>query len=105
MKNSNIDVIPSSPKPYQGEIAKRGSASAGEVWLRLVLSYKTHSFRATSVKTVCVAAGLTERYFYETFAYGAASICKTCTVIGKRVDALGFHLACRCDDAPYKLRP
>jgi len=30
---------------------------------------------------VCLAAGLTERYFYESFANGEALLCEACTVI------------------------
>lgn len=43
--------------------------------------YGEHGFRTTSVKAVCLAAELTERYFYESFANGEALLCETCTVI------------------------
>lgn len=43
--------------------------------------YGTYGFRATSVKQVCLTAGLTERYFYESFANGEALLCETCSVI------------------------
>lgn len=82
MKNSDIDVIPSNSKIYRGRSAEE---RIGERRKRLVdvgiALYGEHGFRATSVKMVCQAAGLTERYFYESFANGEALLCETCTVI------------------------
>ncbi|MDE2419642.1 MAG: TetR/AcrR family transcriptional regulator [Gammaproteobacteria bacterium] len=82
MNNTNSDVIPSSPKIYRGQSADE---RIGERRKRLVEVgvelYGAHGFRATSVKTICLAAGLTERYFYESFANGEALLCETCTVI------------------------
>lgn len=82
MKNLGIAVTASSPKIYRGlsveeRIAERRKRLV-EAGIEL---YGAHGFRATSVKTVCLAAGLTERYFYESFANGEALLCETCTVI------------------------
>lgn len=82
MKDGDVGVIPSSSKVYRGRSA---GERVGERRKRLIEAgielYGAHGFRATSVKMVCLAAGLTERYFYESFANGEALLCATCTVI------------------------
>lgn len=82
MKNSDSDANPLVSKIYRGQSTEE---RIGERRKRLVevgiALYGVHGFRATSVKMVCLAAGLTERYFYESFANGEALLCETCSVI------------------------
>ncbi|MFZ6774404.1 TetR/AcrR family transcriptional regulator [Undibacterium sp. SXout7W] len=82
MKDMDVGVTPLSSKVYRGRSADE---RIGERRKRLVEVgielYGARGFRATSVKTVCLEAGLTERYFYESFANGEALLCATCTVI------------------------
>lgn len=92
---SDTDVVLSNSKIYRGQSAQERS---GERRKRLVevgiALYGANGFRATSVKTVCQAAGLTERYFYESFSNGEALLCETCSVImddmrQRAVEAMG----------------
>ncbi|MBI3730187.1 MAG: TetR/AcrR family transcriptional regulator [Burkholderiales bacterium] len=82
MKNSDSDANPLVSKIYRGQSTE---VRIGERRKRLVEVgielYGAHGFRATSVKMVCLAAGLTERYFYQSFANGEALLCETCTAI------------------------
>lgn len=82
MKNSDIDVISSGPKIYRGQNAEERIGERRKRLIEVGIElYGAQGFRATSVKMVCLAAGLTERYFYESFANGEALLCETCTVI------------------------
>lgn len=82
MKNSDIDGIPSNSKIYRGQSGEERIAERRKRLVEVGIElYGAHGFRATSVKMVCLAAGLTERYFYESFANGEALLCETCTVI------------------------
>lgn len=82
MNNSSVDVSLSGAKIYRGQSAEARIAERRKRLVEVGIElYGTHGFRATSVKAVCLAAGLTERYFYESFANGEALLCETCTVI------------------------
>lgn len=82
MKNSGIDVSASSSKIYRGQSAEERVAERRKRLIEAGIElYGAHGFRATSVKTVCLTAGLTERYFYESFPNGEALLCEVCTVI------------------------
>lgn len=82
MKNSDTDAIPLSSKIYRGQSAEERKSERRKRFLQVGIElYGAHGFRATSVKMVCLAAGLTERYFYESFANGEALLCETCSVI------------------------
>ena len=82
MKNSDLDVIPSGSKIYRGQSAEERIGERRKRLIEVGIElYGAHGFRATSVKMVCLAAGLTERYFYESFANGEALLCETCSVI------------------------
>jgi AcrR family transcriptional regulator len=51
--------------------------------------YGSAGYHATSVKAVCLQAGLTERYFYESFANSEALLCACCEQLmdAQRADA------------------
>jgi len=82
MKNPDTGAISLSSKIYRGQSAEERTAERRKRLVEVGIElYGTHGFRATSVKMVCLAAGLTERYFYESFANGEALLCETCSVI------------------------
>src|SRR5436189_750000 len=55
-------------RPYGGISASERVAARRERLLAAGLElYGTHGFAATGVKDLCRAAGLTDRYFYESF--------------------------------------
>lgn len=72
----------SKPRSYKG----RSSAERiEERRLRLIDSaiavYGSSGYRASTVKQVCLHAGLTERYFYESFAGSEQLLCVACSKI------------------------
>jgi AcrR family transcriptional regulator len=57
-----------SPKPYRGVSADARRAQRRRQLIEAAVSvYGERGYRNASVKAVCDAAGLTERYFYENF--------------------------------------
>jgi AcrR family transcriptional regulator len=82
VKNSGAGVGPPRIRAYRGQSGEERVAWRRKRLIDVGIElYGTHGFRATSVKTVCLAAGLTERYFYESFDSGEDLLCETCTVI------------------------
>lgn len=71
-----------TPRPYRGVSQEERRAERRERLITAAIEvYGGQGYRQASVKAVCAAAGLTERYFYESFsnseelllaAYGAA---------------------------------
>jgi AcrR family transcriptional regulator len=91
MTKNEKDVSGASPKKYRGQSSDERVAERRQRLIETGIAlYGSAGFRATSVKAICQAAGLTERYFYESFANGEALLCATCTVImdGLRQQAL-----------------
>lgn len=63
-------------RPYQGRTAQERRAERRERLLRAAtLLYGTRGFRATTVKDICEASGVTQRYFYEAFASAEDLLC------------------------------
>ncbi len=61
----------SMPRTWGARTAHERQAARRERILRAAIKvYGEHGYRNASVKAVCMAAGLTERYFYESFANG-----------------------------------
>ena len=59
------------PKVWGARTADERQAERRERILRAAIElYGHHGYRQTSVKAVCAQAGLTERYFYESFVNG-----------------------------------
>lgn len=65
--------MPSSPvahRRYRGSSAAERRAQRREQFLRAAIQvYGEQGYRHATVKAVCEAAGLTERYFYESFSH------------------------------------
>lgn len=58
---------------YRGSSADERRAKRREALIRAaILVYGERGYRSATVKSVCEAAGLTERYFYESFANSEA---------------------------------
>src|SRR5208337_2100660 len=62
--------------------------------------YGSAGFRATSVKTICLSTGLTERYFYESFANGEELLCATCTAVMHDLRMKALDAMAGKDDRP-----
>jgi AcrR family transcriptional regulator len=62
--------------------------------------YGSAGFRATSVKTICLSIGLTERYFYESFANGEELLCATCTTVMHDLRMKALDSMAGKDDTP-----
>jgi AcrR family transcriptional regulator len=82
MTTTPTAIPPPQTKQYRGQSA---AARVAERRRRLIETavelYGKAGFRATPVKSICQATGLTERYFYESFANGEALLCITCSEI------------------------
>ena len=64
---------------YQGLPAQERTAQRRQRLLEAAITvYGTVGFRAGKVKLVCLEAGLTERYFYESFANSEELLCAAC---------------------------
>jgi AcrR family transcriptional regulator len=60
---------PLAARRYRGSSAQERRAARREALIRAaILVYGERGYRNATVKAVCDAAGLTERYFYESFA-------------------------------------
>lgn len=63
-------------RPYQGRSAQARRAERRErLTLAAIEQYGTRGFRATTVKDICEAARVTQRYFYEAFASREELLC------------------------------
>lgn len=93
-------------RPYRGEdqamrISRR-RASLLEAGLEV---FGTQGYRATSVKALCGQVGLTERYFYESFANREALLAAVFDMLAADLDAtLRTELARRANDPPARIR-
>lgn len=79
---------------YRGSSAQERRAARREALIRAaILVYGERGYRNATVKAVCDAAGLTERYFYESFANSeallAASYQAVTGVLLKRLEEVG----------------
>lgn len=64
---------PASDRRYRGSSAEERRAQRREQLIRAAIQvYGERGYRNATVKAVCEAAGLTERYFYESFANSEA---------------------------------
>lgn len=63
------DTTPVQPRPYRGVPQdERRAQRRNQLIAAAVAVYGERGYRQATVKAVCEAAGLTERYFYESFA-------------------------------------
>jgi AcrR family transcriptional regulator len=68
-----VSTSPPSPKRYRGSSAdERRTQRRRQLIEAAVAVYGKRGYHNSSVKAVCNAAGLTERYFYESFANSEA---------------------------------
>ncbi|AJD47761.1 TetR family transcriptional regulator [Isoalcanivorax pacificus W11-5] len=91
---------PTPPKPRRGR-AYRGvsiEARRAERHQKLldagIQVIGTQGYHATTVKAVCAEAGLTERYFYESFSNSEALLCEAYAhIIGQLRERIGTSLS------------
>jgi len=63
------DTTPVQPRPYRGVPQdERRAQRRSQLVAAAIAVYGERGYRQATVKAVCEAAGLTERYFYESFA-------------------------------------
>ncbi len=62
--------------------------------------YGSSGYRTATVKAVCQQAGLTERYFYESFASSEELLCDACAEAMQRMRMLAVAAADQAGDAP-----
>jgi AcrR family transcriptional regulator len=63
------DITPAQPRPYRGVPQdERRALRRSQLIGAAIAVYGERGYRQATVKAVCEAAGLTERYFYESFA-------------------------------------
>jgi AcrR family transcriptional regulator len=63
------DTTPVQPRPYRGVPQdERRALRRHQLIAAAIAVYGERGYRQATVKAVCEAAGLTERYFYESFA-------------------------------------
>lgn len=89
MKDADKEVsTPGKGRPYRGEDSEsrvtRRRAALIEAGLEL---FGTKGYRTTSVKEICGEVGLTERYFYESFANRDALLAAVFDTLVKALDA------------------
>lgn len=88
-------------RSYQGLPAEERKEQRRQRLLDAAVSvYGTLGFRAGKVKLVCQAAGLTERYFYESFANSEDLLCAACSHAMHTMRELALTAAARRDGAP-----
>lgn len=80
------------PKLYRGTSARQRQAARRERLIRAAIAvYGATGYRNATVKAVCEAAGLTERYFYESFANSEALLIASFDAVnaafGQAIDA------------------
>src|SRR5882757_8998724 len=68
-----VAVLSPPDRRYRGSSAEERRAQRREQFLRAAVRvYGEEGYRRATVRAVCEAAGLTERYFYESFANSEA---------------------------------
>ncbi|NVK42031.1 MAG: TetR/AcrR family transcriptional regulator [Oceanospirillaceae bacterium] len=76
----NADSNSDDCRVYRGRTSRERTEERRERLISAALSlYGDAGFRATTVKAVCQQAGLTERYFYESFANSEELLCAVCS--------------------------
>ena len=80
------------PKLYRGTSARERQAARREQLVRAAIAvYGATGYRNATIKAVCEAAGLTERYFYESFASSEALLIASFEAVnaafGQAIDA------------------
>lgn len=67
-QNSGMTPAPTAPRSYRGVSSEQRRAERREKLIAAAIAvYGERGYRQATVKAVCEAAGLTERYFYESF--------------------------------------
>lgn len=93
------EEIKPAHKLYRGQSAAERIAERRQRLIETAIAlYGSAGFRATSVKTICLAAGLTERYFYESFANGEALLCAAYTQITDNLRLQALAAMALCND-------
>lgn len=88
-------------RTYQGLPAQERKAQRRQRLLEAgVTVYGTLGFRAGKVKLVCLEAGLTERYFYESFAKSEDLLCVACAHTMQVMRELALAAGARHPDTP-----
>lgn len=68
-----MNAEPSTTRPYRGQSQEQRRADRrGRLIAAAIAVYGERGYQQATVKAVCEAAGLTERYFYESFANSEA---------------------------------
>lgn len=85
-------MIDERAKLYRGTSARERQAARREQLIRAAITvYGATGYRNATVKTVCETAGLTERYFYESFANSEALLIASFEAVnatyGQAIDA------------------
>lgn len=63
-----LEPSPDAARSYRGmPLDERRAQRRAQLIDAAIETYGEHGYRASTVKAVCAAAGLTERYFYESF--------------------------------------
>ncbi|MFW6093151.1 MAG: TetR/AcrR family transcriptional regulator [Pseudomonadota bacterium] len=107
MKDANKDAGGTHKgRPYRGEASEsrvmRRRAALIEAGLEL---FGTKGYRTTSVKEICSAVGLTERYFYESFSNREALLAAVYqTIIAEMSVSLESALRRRRGDSEARVR-
>lgn len=71
--------VETAERTYRGQnVGQRVQERRARLIEAAIKLYGTAGYHATSVKAVCMQAGLTERYFYESFANSDALLCACC---------------------------
>ncbi len=87
---------------YQGVPLERRRALRREALIRAAIAvYGERGYRAATVKSVCAAAGLTERYFYESFANSESLLVASYETV---IDAMLGEMRATADRAPADAR-
>ena len=72
------ESAPAAARRYRGSSAEERLSARREALIRAaILVYGERGYRSATVKAVCEAAGLTERYFYESFANSEALLAES----------------------------
>ncbi len=95
------DSIQTPSKRYRGSSAEERRAERRTRLVRAaVRTYGQRGYHNTSVKAVCEAAGLTERYFYESFANSEALLVACLRAVTQRLVAAVRDSAGGADTGP-----
>ena len=87
---------------YQGVPLERRRAVRREALIRAAIAvYGERGYRAATVRSVCAAAGLTERYFYESFDNSEALLVASYEAV---IDAMLGEMRAAAEGAPVDRR-